>query len=73
MAKMLLIPAVPAASQSLSWDFLGISMFGSKYTFEFRDNLCSVLHYPIPGGFLVASSTAPEKGTRWGGSLEVYP
>lgn len=64
MAKMLLIPAVPAASQSLSWDFLGISMSGSKYILEFRENLCSVLHHPLPGGFLVASSTALEKRTR---------
>lgn len=64
VAKILLIPAVPAASQFLYWDFLGISTSGSKYMLEFQENLCSVLHHPIPGGLLVASSTASEKGTR---------
>lgn len=49
VAKILLFPAVPAASQSLSRDSLQISMSGSKYTFEFHGKLCSVLHHPIPG------------------------
>lgn len=64
VATMLLIPVVPAASQSFSRDFLRISMSGSKAHLNSMKICAGVLHHLIPGGFLLASSSALEKGTR---------